>query len=281
MSYLIRTGTGRTNISWSTTANSSTKYLRRTSTGRNNIVWTTIPQGSTYNILQRNGTGRNNILWANLFVGVTLSTKNPGDIVYIKENGTFIPFLVLVHNYPASGRTLLLRKDIHSQGVFYDGYNSYNGTSVDVWCENTYYNMIDSNVKSKITAVNISVCSLLTWTTLSRKVFLLSAYEYISDYYNSSVNNSDYGFKAEGAHIPYFDTDTKRAAASRYWTRTCWYATADFNGGSDSQLAVRGITINQEGSDGGAYRGRSSYGRRPAFTLPSSIDVNTSNQITG
>ena len=66
MSYLIRTGNGRNNISWSTTANTITRYLRRTSTGRNNITWTTIPQGSTYNILQRNGTGRNNILWSNL-----------------------------------------------------------------------------------------------------------------------------------------------------------------------------------------------------------------------
>ena len=76
MSYLIRTGNGRTNISWSTTANSSTKYLRRTGTGRTNIVWTTIPQGSTYNILNRNGTGRNNILWANLKIA------NPGEPQY-------------------------------------------------------------------------------------------------------------------------------------------------------------------------------------------------------
>ena len=75
MSYLIRTGTGRNNISWSTTANSSTRYLRRTSSGRNNIAWTTIPQGSTYNILQRNGTGRNNILWSNLKIGPDLSAN--------------------------------------------------------------------------------------------------------------------------------------------------------------------------------------------------------------
>ena len=66
MSYLIRTGTGQNNISWSTTANSSTKYLRRLGSGRNNIAWMTIPNGSTYNILQRNGTGRNNVLWAEL-----------------------------------------------------------------------------------------------------------------------------------------------------------------------------------------------------------------------
>ena len=68
MSYLIRTGNNRNNISWSTTENSTTRYLRRTSSGRNNVVWTTIPNGSTYNILQRNGTGKNNVLWANLSI---------------------------------------------------------------------------------------------------------------------------------------------------------------------------------------------------------------------
>ena len=68
MSYLYRSGTGRNNIAFTNTANSSTKYLRRTASSRNSIVWTTIPQGSTYNILNRTGTGRNNISWANLSI---------------------------------------------------------------------------------------------------------------------------------------------------------------------------------------------------------------------
>ena len=71
MSYLYRTGNGRNNIAFTTTANSSTRYLRRTASSRTSIVWTTIPNGSTYNILQRNGTGRNNILWANLKIEFT------------------------------------------------------------------------------------------------------------------------------------------------------------------------------------------------------------------
>ena len=83
MSYLIRTGTGRNNISWSTTANSSTKYLRRLGSGRNNVAWTTIPNGSTYNILQRNGTGRNNVLYSNLNIpdpyAPTLTSDIPGN----------------------------------------------------------------------------------------------------------------------------------------------------------------------------------------------------------
>ena len=75
MSYLIRTGTGRNNIAFTNTANSSTKYLRRTASGRTSIVWTTIPAGSTYNILNRTGTGRNNIAWANL--NIPMPTGQP------------------------------------------------------------------------------------------------------------------------------------------------------------------------------------------------------------
>ena len=93
MSYLYRTGNGRNNIAFTTTANSSTKYLRRTSTGRNNIAWTTIPQGSTYNILQRNGTGRNNILWSNLNipkpVGEPASTSNV-EMIFIGADGSSV-----------------------------------------------------------------------------------------------------------------------------------------------------------------------------------------------
>ena len=90
MSYLYRTGNGRNNIAFTTTANSSTKYLRRTSTGRNNIVWTTIPQGSTYNILNRTGTGRNNIAWGNLNipkpVGEPVSSTNITSGIRLKQD---------------------------------------------------------------------------------------------------------------------------------------------------------------------------------------------------
>ena len=89
MSYLIRTGTGRNNISWSNTANSSTKYLRRVGSGRNNVAWTTIPNGSTYNILNRNGTGRNNILWANLTIMSSQMAKIMNLINIIGESNIY------------------------------------------------------------------------------------------------------------------------------------------------------------------------------------------------
>ena len=72
MSYLIRTGTGRNNISYGGGKSTKAKYLRRTGTGRNNISWIDINSNGTYNVLERTSTGRNNIRWYNTtfsFVG--------------------------------------------------------------------------------------------------------------------------------------------------------------------------------------------------------------------
>ena len=72
MSYLIRTGTGRNNISYGGGKSTKAKYLRRTGTGRTNISWIDINSNGTYNVLERTGNSRNNIRWYNTqfsFVG--------------------------------------------------------------------------------------------------------------------------------------------------------------------------------------------------------------------
>ena len=283
MSYLYRTGNGRNNIAFTTTVNSSTKYLRRTSTGRNNIVWTTIPQGSTYNILNRNGTGRNNIAWGNLYIpipGVALSTKNPGDIVKIKENGTFVDFLVLIHNYPASGRTLLQRNTISSSSQMSYGTEAiYEGSNVDNYCNNTFINTIDSNVRSKISNVNIKL-DHGTNRTLSRKGFTLSVSE--CDW-NPTIYN-------DGTPIPYYSGDYSYRLSARYdnndfgswWLRSQHYNYPNYrafyiNWQSHITIANPTQTIDNEQHP----TVNNKIGCLPCFTLPSSISVNTSNQIVG
>ena len=100
MSYLYRTGTGRNNIAYTNTANSSTKYLRRLGNGRTNINWYTIPAGSTYNILQRNGTGRTNILWSNLNIpkptGEPSSSTDITNIKYLPASGSIIISTIII-----------------------------------------------------------------------------------------------------------------------------------------------------------------------------------------
>ena len=65
MSYLIRTGNGRTNIKWGGGKSTKAKYLQRTGTGRTNISWIDISTNVTKNVLERTSTGRNNIRWYN------------------------------------------------------------------------------------------------------------------------------------------------------------------------------------------------------------------------
>lgn len=65
MSYLTRTGTGRTNIAWGGGKSTKANYLRRTGTGRNNIAWYNVTTDVTLNTLERTGTGRNSIRWYN------------------------------------------------------------------------------------------------------------------------------------------------------------------------------------------------------------------------
>ena len=63
MSYLIRTGNGRTNIKWGGGKSTKAKYLQRTGTGRTNISWIDISTNTTKKVLERTSTGRNNIRW--------------------------------------------------------------------------------------------------------------------------------------------------------------------------------------------------------------------------
>ena len=65
MSYLIRTGNSRNNISWGGGTSTKAKYLRRTGTGRTSISWIDINSNSTVNVLERTSSGRNNIRWYN------------------------------------------------------------------------------------------------------------------------------------------------------------------------------------------------------------------------
>lgn len=66
MSWLMRTGTGRNNISFGGNGSIKGKYFKRTANGRNNVQWINISSNGTHKLLERNGTGRNNVRWNNL-----------------------------------------------------------------------------------------------------------------------------------------------------------------------------------------------------------------------
>lgn len=72
-----------------------------------------------------------------------------GTIVKLNESGSPVEFYVAKHNYEQGlngvGRTLLVRKDIHS----HQNYNSskYSLTALDSFLRNTWVNLLDSHVR--------------------------------------------------------------------------------------------------------------------------------------
>lgn len=200
---------------------------------------------------------------------VKLSTKAIGSIVKIKENGTPVNFIVLQHGYPASGngRTLLLREALYNTRTFDSSNNDYASSDIDAWLNGTYLNLIDADIRSQITAVNIKSSTgngTYNVRDLSRKVFLLS-------YTEVGFSGSSYA-KTEGSPLSYFNSASRRIAylngsATFWWLRSpranftshAWYVRTD--GGSSFNLVT------------------DSYGSRPAFTLPSSLSVSDDGSV--
>lgn len=188
---------------------------------------------------------------------VTLGSKAAGSIVKIKENGNLTDFIVLQHEYPSGGRTLIIRKDIHSQRVWDSGGDSaYANSEIDSWLNGSYLNLIDSEIRAQITAVTISVSS----SAISRKVFLLSFTEL-------SLSTD----VTEGTALTYFSSDARRVAkynnaAVEWWSRS---AAVPYLAGCVNQTGAGYYTLPDV-----------SKGIRPAFTLPSSIYISDDGTIT-
>lgn len=125
MSWLIRTGTGRNNISWGGGSTTSGNYLKRTGTGRNNIAYTQISTSGTHNLLERTSTGRNNIRWNNLTFNFFSLSKYTLYSLYMSGsayNIKFVPargndiYYLRVTSYLSNGYNIALNREATSGG---------------------------------------------------------------------------------------------------------------------------------------------------------------------
>ena len=213
---------------------------------------------------------------------VRLDTKNVGDTIKIKENGTARDFIVVHKGSPSSAYygmdngVIVLRKDIHSEGVYDSSNNDYANSDIHSWCNNTYLNTIQEDVRSQIMTVRIpyrrgtSGSSVSTGANgLSCRAFLLSTKE---------VDSTESYSPNEGAVFSYFKGggNSKRIARlngspNYWWLRspgTGVYANAH-------HIQSNGvIAISPESWD--VYY---SYGRRPAFVLPGTLYVDDSGNV--
>ena len=168
---------------------------------------------------------------------VRLDSKNVGDTIKIKENGTARDFIVVHKGSPSSAYygmdngVIVLRKDIHSEGVYDNSNNDYANSDIHSWCNGTYLNMIQEDVRNQIMTVRIpyrrgtSGSSVSTGANgLQCRVFLLSTKE---------VDSTESYSPNEGAVFSYFKGggNSKRIArlngSPNYW----WLRSPGTNGG--------------------------------------------------
>ena len=81
-----------------------------------------------------------------------LGNEALGTIVNLKENGVPQEFYVAKHGYPTdgNGRTLLVRRYIYDTRQWHtSNVNAYASCALDSWFNNTYYNLLDADIKAR------------------------------------------------------------------------------------------------------------------------------------
>lgn len=200
-----------------------------------------------------------------------------GSTVKIKVDGTLRDFIIVQQGNPDStiydsscDGTWVLMKGLYTRAMFGRRNNSYNGSIIQSYLNDTFYSLIDADIRNAIKQAKIpyqngtgSGGSLATGSNgLSTKVFLLSGYEV-----GWTVMDGD-SFPKDGRRLAYFpsssDGNSKRIAyngssAGAWWMRSPYTY-------SDENIAV----VNTNGTyTYGSYK--SNYYVRPAFILPSTL----------
>lgn len=199
----------------------------------------------------------------------TLGNKATGSIIKLKENGTLVDFYVAKHDYESglngSGRTLVVRKDCYDNRVWDSGnVNAYAGSDIDTWFNGTYKNMLDATIRSLIGTTKIRYTpgnGNNTVGTLERSIFALSLTELGESHSYANVEGSALPI-ASTLKIAYLNGN-----ANSQWTRSPYTGYTHYAWWLDSN-----------GGIGYSYCG-STYGSRPAFTLPSDLYVSDDGSV--
>ena len=209
----------------------------------------------------------------------TLGNKSVGSIVKLKENGVLVDFYVAKHDYEnglnGSGRTLVVRKDCYDTRQWHtSNVNAYATSAIDTWLNSTYKNLLDADIRGVIGTTKIKYTPGNGNTavgTLERAIFLLSVTELGRSASYANTEGTALSI-ASSLQIAYLN-----GSAVVQWTRSPYT--------SYTNVAY---CLNTGGGVGDNFC-NSTYGSRPAFTLPStlsvsddgSVSVNTAPTISG
>lgn len=198
-----------------------------------------------------------------------LSTKVAGSIIKIKESGSPVEFIVCKHDYESelngSGRTLVVRKDCYDNRQWHSSnVNAYATSDIDAWFNSTYKNLLDADIRGAIGTTKFKYTpgnGNNIVSTLERAIFSLSATE---------LNKSKSWFNVEGTALEIASSlkiAYMNGSAVVQWTRSPFRNSRDY-----------ACHLNSDGTVDANYCA-SSYGSRPAFTLPSDALVDDSGNV--
>lgn len=198
-----------------------------------------------------------------------LSDLEEGALVKLKESGSPVEFYVAKHDYESelngAGRTLLVRKDCYDNRQWNSvNENAYGASSIDIWLNNGYMDLLDPKVKDEIATTKIRYTignGSPALGNLDRSAFLLSLTE---------LGQSHTYANTEGSALPIASTlriAYRNGSATTQWTRS--------PNTNDTRLAW---WLNS-GGNVDHNNCNYSYGSRPAFTLPSTILANADGLI--
>ena len=173
---------------------------------------------------------------------IAWSENNNNYKIYIKENGKFIPYLVVDKNYNNSKDTLVIRENIlggENYSVEYNGsiyqnkvydksllmnqYYNYDETDVDNFLTTTFINYFDKDFINLLNDTEINIDNVFNINedkyTIKRKFFILSIGELgFENIANKSDNNVIQYFKTNG-----LITKNDSNENVNYWTRSYSY----------------------------------------------------------
>lgn len=201
--------------------------------------------------------------------GTPIGNLAEGTLITIQENGAPVEFYVADHDYQSdlngTGRTLILRKDIHSNQSWssVNNVNAWDTSYIRNWLNSAYIQLFSAKVQSLIGSTSYFYTSQYpssTIKTISDPIFLVSIRE---------LGITGTGYSEEGVTIPNYST----------------YRIAYLNGEASNQW-TRSPSVSNTYSMYFWYNGNimafmpdSRNGARPCFTLPSTALVDTNNAL--
>lgn len=206
----------------------------------------------------------------------TLSDVSEGDVVWVIEGDTPAEYYVAKHNYESglngTGKTLLLRKEVHSLQPWDSAKSTvFETSSIFQYLNSTFKNTLDPDVRNAITPVKF-YCTIgggnNSVSTITGSIFLASATE-------MGIDSTPSRFNAEGTEFPV--ANTLRPFDAYNYVYNAWTRSPTISKGN-----VSAITQNYSGFTNVNLQGvTENLCIRPCFALPSTFNVYVDKPVTG